>query len=455
MRLIWMQLRVYPPEYVQRAVASLVMGSSLAREACAPASIGVLDMELAERTVRVNFERDVNLLSPVIAVTGFVLCKLDQGDGKAFVRLNQTLLGATILSAVLLARFATSSWMLSLIVAAMLFSRGMLLADLGAITSSYVMMFLLMFTATCFSHFFRTGSRATAILGVASMALLSLVDRALWMLAVVPLGLLFSGWLLTRDLFAHRIRQAAQRVQASSLSTLKNQSEQVDFGSQFARLAGTFRWFFGMEFEPKDEARSLRSKDERASGLFRVLPVDFLEWIFSQQRWLKLSAAVVALFFAAFLFDFGFSRALTGWSASGYITHLFPISELVNVLSAQFPTIFWRQMERVDMHFIVSFFVLILCAVQHPKAGLRGFFELAVFVSFLIVVVVVASVFTDVAEYRWAMDHYRLKYQQPLGNIYGIRNWLQWLEPLILTMGVVGFYNLMKVLDTRFTGKSS
>src|SRR5690606_21065818 len=142
-----------------------------------------------------------------------------------------------------------------------------------------------------FAHFFRTGSRVTALFGIGALSGMMLVDRALWMTGLVPLGLLLAGWLLTRDLSVSRIRQAAQRgkddpgVRAASLSSLRRQNYQADFGSQFARLAGTFRWFFGMEFESGgDEQRVPKVREDRDSGLFRVLAVDFLAWIYARRR---------------------------------------------------------------------------------------------------------------------------------------------------------------------------
>jgi hypothetical protein len=463
MRLIWMQLRVYPPEFEHRAVASLAVGASLVDGGCAGGLPDSLQTSmLFSPTVDA---RDVNLLAPAIAVTGVLLCRFDQVDAKAFVRVNQFLFCATILCAVMLARFVTSSWMLALIVAAMLFSRGMLLADIGAVSSAYMLMFLLMLAAAAFAHFFRTGSRVTALVATAALAAAGLVDRALWFVPLVPLFLLCTGWLLTRDLFAARLRQYQQgwgqsSVRAAALSSLKapQGADQADFGTQFARLAGTFRWFFGMEFEgPEGEqARGGRKgRDERAGGLFKVLGISWLEWIYSNRRWLKLATLLLVATMAALLVDYAFGRAVAGWGAHGYLTHLFPVSELLTVFSGHSEVLMWSQLARVDMHLIVSFFIMVLCAVQQPRTGLPGFFELAVLLTLLITGVAVSGILTDIAEYRWAVDHYKLGSAKPLDAVYGIRTWLQWVEPLILTMGVVGFYNLMKVLDTRFTGKSN
>lgn len=464
MRLIWMQLRVYPPEFERRAVASVLMGT---QDSSCDGGLSESLQSAILFSPGVD-ARDVNLLSPVFAVTGQLLCRYDQVDAKAFVRVNQFLFCATILCAVMLTRFATSSWMLALIVAAMLFSRGTLLADIGGVSPSYVIMFLLMFAASCYAHFFRTGSRATALAAASTLALGGLVDRALWFQPLVPMALLCGGWLLTRDLFAARIRQyhqgRGQAVRAAALSSLKLEksgllgNEQGDFGSQFARLAGTFRWFFGMEFEGtlSDQMRAVRqARDGRAGGLFKVLEVEFLEWIFSGRRWMKLAVLLLIFVLGVLLTDHVFGRGVTGWSAHGFLTHLFPVSELLAVFSRHSDAMLWMQLARVDMHLIISFFIVILCSVQQPRSGLPGFFELAVLVTSMVVCIGLAGALTDIAEYRWAVDHYQLSPEKPLDAVYGIRSWLQWVEPLILTMGVAGFYNLMKVLDTRFTGKSN
>ena len=67
--------------------------------------------------------------------------------------------------------------------------------------------------------------------------------------------------------------------------------------------------------------------------------------------------------------------------------------------------------------------------------------------------VALMSTCTDGAEFRWAIGHYNIGSNRPMESIYGIRSWMNWIEPLVLTMGVAGIYNLMKVLDTRIAGK--
>jgi hypothetical protein len=284
----------------------------------------------------------------------------------------------------------------------------------------------------------------------------------------VPLNLLFFAWLLTRNLPGFRLlksqatKQVARQrpVSTSDLKSLR-QDYQGDFSSQFARLAGTFRWFFGIEFGARDQPAEREDRLEKKAsslipgGLFRIMNLDFYNWIYDRARGLKLA---IALFFGCFFglaADFLLSRYLSGTYATGYFTHLFPVSDLLDTIRLNSLGFLWTQLVRVDMHLIVSFFITALCTVQHPRAGLAGFFELSTMALFLCIGVAVVCTFTDAAEYRWATDHYRILGQKPIEAVYGIRAWMQWLEPLILTMGVVGFYNLMKVLDTRISGKTN
>ena len=466
MRLIWMQLRTYPVEYESRAVASLAAATSEFPSICPQGPAGI-----DHRADLFNFGlsySDVNLIAPGYTAAGLLLCKLEQIDSKAFVRMNQLLFCASILAAVMLTRFMTSSWMLSLVVAAMLFSRGMLLADIGSVSTSYIIMFLFMAGFASFAHFFRSGSKTMALSGTIAFSLLTLVDRSLWFVCLVPLNLLFFAWLLTRNLPGFRLlksqatKQVARQrpVSTSDLKSLR-QDYQGDFSSQFARLAGTFRWFFGIEFGARDQPAEREDRLEKKAsslipgGLFRIMNLDFYNWIYDRARGLKLA---IALFFGCFFglaADFLLSRYLSGTYATGYFTHLFPVSDLLDTIRLNSLGFLWTQLVRVDMHLIVSFFITALCTVQHPRAGLAGFFELSTMALFLCIGVAVVCTFTDAAEYRWATDHYRILGQKPIEAVYGIRAWMQWLEPLILTMGVVGFYNLMKVLDTRISGKTN
>ncbi len=328
-------------------------------------------------------------------------------------------------------------------------------------------MFLFMAGFACFAHFFRSGSKTMALLGTCAFSLLTLVDRSLWFVCLVPLNLLFFAWLLTRNLpgFRRLRSQGAkqvvrQAVIAADLSSLR-QSYHGDFSSQFARLAGTFRWFFGIEFGSKDQTMEREERLEKKAssltpgGLFRVMNLDFYNWIYDRARGVKLAMLLFSGCFFGLAVDFLLSRYLSGTYPSGYFSHLFPVSELLGTIRLNSQGFFWTQLGRVDMHLILSFFVMALCTVQHPRAGLAGFFELATMALFLCIGVAVFSTFTDAAEYRWATDHYRILGQKPIEAVYGIRAWMQWLEPLILTMGVVGFYNLMKVLDTRISGKTN
>ncbi len=461
MRLIWMQLRTYPVEYENRAVASLAVATSEFPEICPQGPAGI-----DHRSELLNYGfrfSDANLLAPGFTAAGLLLCKLGQIDSKAFVRMNQLLFCASILAAVMLTRFITSSWMLSLVVAAMLFSRGMLLADIGRVSTSYIIMFLFMSGFACFAHFFRSGSKIVAIAGTIFFALLMLVDRSLWFVCLVPLNLLFFAWLLTRNLPGFRLlrnQSEQQTIRTADLSSLR-QGYQGDFSSQFARLAGTFRWFFGIEFGTKDmqaDREPMDRLEKRAptlvtGGLFRVMNLDFYNWIYDRSRGVKLALLLFSGCFFGLAADFILSQYLTGTYATGFINHLFPISELLSIIRLNSQGFLWTQLSRFDMHLIYSIFITALCTVQHPRAGLAGFFELSTMALFLCIGVAIFSTFTDAAEYRWAVDHYKIIGNKPIEAVYGIRAWMQWLEPLILTMGVVGFYNLMKVLDTRISGK--
>jgi hypothetical protein len=188
---------------------------------------------------------------------------------------------------------------------------------------------------------------------------------------------------------------ARQRpVSTSDLKSLR-QDYQGDFSSQFARLAGTFRWFFGIEFGARDQPAEREDRLEKKAsslipgGLFRIMNLDFYNWIYDRARGLKLA---IALFFGCFFglaADFLLSRYLSGTYATGYFTHLFPVSDLLDTIRLNSLGFLWTQLVRVDMHLIVSFFITALCTVQHPRAGLAGFFELSTMALFLCIGVAV------------------------------------------------------------------
>src|SRR5205085_2619844 len=96
------------------------------------------------------------LASPGYVGLAYTACHSDLTEERHWIKLNQWILAATVLMATLMARFITSSWTIALTVAAMLMSRGRLLADIGSVSTDYPVMLLVTTWLACCAHYLRT-----------------------------------------------------------------------------------------------------------------------------------------------------------------------------------------------------------------------------------------------------------------------------------------------------------
>ena len=113
--------------------------------------------------------------------------RLSCQDGKlrlgSYMRMNQGLLVLTIVSCVLLSRFFVRNWFINLAVAAVLLSRGRLIAANGYISGQSIIMCLMTLWMCGVFHWLRSGSRTMLIfVGVVPFLLMG-IDMSL-----TPLG---------------------------------------------------------------------------------------------------------------------------------------------------------------------------------------------------------------------------------------------------------------------------
>lgn len=456
MRLVWMQLRSYPIEGDARVIIAREEIATDGHDTCRTSERAkaiprstVTAGKMPERLIRAW------LISPGLVWFTDMKCRNGMLSDHDALRINQGLLIGTVLLAALMSRFLTSSWTVALIVAGMLMSRGGLLAHLGRVSADWLLTFCLTLWMTCLTHYLRSGSLAAMCGAVFAVIFGSLFDRALIALSLsMPVVLLF-GFFVRRQLtgpLIHRMRQVNRRWRALSPTTAATPDMETE--SFLGRVSGSVRFMLGMEF-PSRAATGSISSFQRGT-LFKTLDVPFPLWVYRHRRWLRL-ASVWLLVFAT----------TVGLSVLGFAVILHPagavlpeLQKLRSMLQAgglpnHFPDL-WTllALERIDLHLAMSLLVIVVCAWQSPAAGLSGFLE-AIWLVLVGFVLIAAAVFIlDTLDAR-LIERLPFQGRRALWTLaFGPREFMLWWEPVLLSLGVAGIYNLMKVFDSRFAEKN-
>jgi hypothetical protein len=377
------------------------------------------------------------------------------GD-RHIIRFNQWQFAATVLMATLLVRFLTSSWTISLIVSAMLLSRGRLLAELGHISVDGSVMLLVTAWFASMAHYLRTGATASLVAAVLTALAGALFDEALIALALGAPLMLLGGFLLRKRLakpVLQRLRGLSRRMRHFGPGDTALQPDEAE--SFVGRVSGTVRWMLGLEFPPHENRHRWPGRHEKG-GLFRTIEVPFALWVYGKRRWLKL----LGIWLAAALV--GAALALGAHQLLASLTEASGLPPLLDLMgggaSADFGA--WHRSwlvafaRRFDLHLTLSTAVIITCALQSPAAGLTSFFEGVILVLITCSVLIVGAYLADFADWSLLQSLKREDLEAGVLGALRTRPVAVWIEPVILSLGVAGVYNLMKVLDTRIAERS-
>jgi hypothetical protein len=352
---------------------------------------------------------------------------------------------------VLSGRFMTGSWMIGLIAGTAIIYRESVVLGISAVGPDRYLQFFFMlwFAGAC--HFLKTGSLIS--LGAAVLAVFcgSLFDGAYVGIALgIPIMLLFGH--PYRKIFASRILRRLQHRKRlrnkrlddrSSASGLAGQNE--SFGS---RLAVTIKWMVG-QGAPEHPNAYWASNISRG-GLFRAIQAPFGLWVFRKNRWKHLIAGWAIVFIVACLigtagYEF-VAAAITG-------SLQFPLLGLQGTsINPQWISL-WVMgvMDPLDIHCFISFAVLFVCAVQSPTDGLFSFLESTWMLIITLLCLLFFAFTFDMVDYR-LIEHFKKIVEDPGVDVrIPVRQVFFWCEPALLTIGISGVYNLIKVADSRLT----
>ncbi|RZA19683.1 MAG: hypothetical protein EOP10_19240 [Proteobacteria bacterium] len=161
----------------------------------------------------------------------------------SFVRYNQGLLLLSIISCMILARITTRSWIIALVVGLALMSRGRLIASSGQISGDHLIMFGVTLWAVFIGHWIRSGSRI--ILGAIFFSLVWLIDLELSFLPLILVPLIYAVTVRTEHAKQRRVIKDTILFWPSlqrflELENFHNATEEEPTGGIFRPLPQTF-----------------------------------------------------------------------------------------------------------------------------------------------------------------------------------------------------------------------
>ena len=414
MRLVWMQLRSYQFQWDPRASLELTrLSANHERPRCGNPKTAI-ESQFPKQEIR---HRDVPFESMGFQWFLRYFCKNGDPHKNFFIKANQTVVIMVTILLCLFVRFLTGSWIAALIAAVILMSRGRFIAFVGTVSPIHLTMLLSSFWFLFVCHFFRTGDDKSFFISFFWLLLLSLVDRSFIAgLVILPLFLGF-GLLIQARIFSKKIPPVTAHRNDSSFQSA---------------LRFLYVLLVKPQYLPVAENQSFQP------GFLRSSQTSFILWYFRRgyfhqtpMTWCLLSiflslASLVALYYQnmALIFDIKIT-----------LSHVQPwLNFLLNT---------------IDRDLFVSLAIILLSMCLHPHDSFPGCWEVSCFFWFCLFLLLPSAFFVDLLEFQslnnqsdWDYAHY-LKLWSRGPDLMVI------LEPVILSLGIVGILNFIKILLTK------
>jgi len=360
------------------------------------------------------------------------------------LRTNQWFWVVVVMFTSLLLRIATGSWTLAMISATALMSRGSLLDRINDLGGSVVGMMVAALWFTCVVHFMRSGARGTFVASVMISLLGGLFDKALLGLNVA--FLLFAlGAKAFQSLAAGVAHEAGRRVR-------HERSESVRGGAQ-STSERVFTWIenFVHQYAPAGNGEQSGHGGAGRSRLWTPMQLSFLVWGTQTIRWkrlvglLLLAILVSAAALAIDAMRISFESYATEW---GYWGELARQDGLIYSI---------RRFRPYDLHFVASCIVIIAGMMAPPAVGFPAFFESCWLLLSLIICLFFGSLLNlyVVRHYLgiWGGGGFYVPQMLYESWVYAV----QTCEPLVITLGIAGLFNLIKITihSLRFESRNN
>ena len=442
MRLVWMQRKDYQVRLDYRSRADIEAVYRRSPGSCAfpfaRFDQGIPSSTLEDNRATFMFEASSEfrwLQSPLWQSVLKRHCHQSRLTPKSIIQAQQAWWIATITLAALTVRFLSGNWLLPLITAATLMSRGSLINEIGRISPNEVIFFFVALWLASTVHFLRTGSGmsllASTLAGVgATLTELSLLS----LLITLPVGL-GLGFFIRRRLTGPII----QRFKAERKRVSQNAPAQDD-----ANLIVLFiRKLFRLDELPSMQAEDQPEHNIERGSLLKTIQLPFALWVFQKQRWLRVVSSQLVV---AFLL---ISVAMLTWHQFSWSTLNF--NSLTTWMALE-----WNLLIRpVDLHFMISLLVIGACAFQSPSEGILCFFEVAWILLISVILTLMGALWLDFVDWSRLVDGSKLAADENPIRWLRAPHILVWLEPAIIGFAIAGMFHLLKIIDISLFNQSS
>ena len=447
MRLIWLQRRQYHPDLEMR---TMVGAEVLLRENNTICN-NIRDIVFLWPRVsrQETYTSDRNLFAWYSSRGARYLisrfhCGYGAGGEQHFIENNQKLVMAIVFFCALASRFMTGSWMISLVVATVLLSRGRTVGEVGSLSVLLWIKGLLALWYCLLVHYIRTTSVVSLVGGTIVLALLAFVERSFVALALLfPLCffiLFLIKWFLSTSIGTkirlERVPQPVTKVerQGAGRSSPLRQSKgerQADW-MEFRFLAGFVRWV-GLFAGPQ-------TATQEQGGILSPIHSPFFVWVYRRHKiWtlMKIHLAIAVVFAMAILWaTIGDSIGLAAlWQHGGSFSS-------VNV-SDQWP-IYWfvNWVRPLDLDLSISFvMILIVLWVPWPRQ-LDHFREICVLTLLSIGLISLSALAWDLLDVMFVANNLKSFWVVTANLIPRAAQVFLWWDPIIITVGVSGLIHI-------------
>ena len=419
-RLVWMQLRSYQTG-IDPVVAEVLSETSQDDPHCDGLKNRLFQSANFDSSRPKSLFRKPALAYSYLAKQACAFDKLEVGQ---LTRLNQWLYCLTTFFYVLGSRFLTGSWTLSLTIGTMLLSRGSMLASLGLLSTDHFAALGLSFIFASLTHHLRTGAKIS-LAGAAGGYLWGTLFDLQFVAVGFGVGAAFFIMHWQRHTLVAFYQERLAQLQ-SAFRYADSENYQYHLAPSGGRWTVRIRNLLGFNEPKKGDYQSDPRKVE--PRIFRPLGMPYGIWGCTAGRAFK-----------------------TGLVAFGY-SLIVLIVVLVNSgrssldLSSTWPIVTLAADATTSRHQLLSNFV-------EQRTVLMDWLDLHVVASLVVVALSVGMErFHGVFTYRelvWivASVGFSLLVFNFIGPASGmsLASALHWMEPLILTMGIIATLNIAKV----------
>ena len=353
-------------------------------------------------------------------------CRGGRFQSEILVRRNERLLLGAVLGVVTFVRIFSGSWLLGLVAALILLSRGRLISGVGRLSLDMLALFILPFWAAAQAHFQRSASPIMQGMLYVFILLAGVVDSSLVGLSLTMPAFILVGYLLVRDKTYHQPPE--------------------DNGREKGPLQ-TFWYLVGVVPHPELRRKRHPVPDWGRGGLLRHLEVPFFFWLkktrrFRRTMWIAVVSFVVMI------------GGLVLWMQTRPgTTPLFDVlPHLKFRISGDSGLFTWISTwhNPVDLDLSVAFGLIFVCMFIPPAGGITEFRRICFSVLTGLLGVTIMAWFFDMLDAAYFEHAGIFEEGRFLGEWGRAGDVLIWFEPLILTLGALAIYHIGRILLKRF-----